>query len=64
MGAKDSTGSDLTAFVRSTLDEGVAVGHIAIADGGNEKRLCVDCTRLCVDCTCSQLLLVEHRPLY
>jgi hypothetical protein len=34
MGAKDGTDSDVTAFVRPTLDEGAAVGHIAIADGG------------------------------
>jgi hypothetical protein len=38
MGAKDRTGSDVTAFVRPTLDEGVAVGHIAIANGGNKRQ--------------------------
>jgi hypothetical protein len=37
MRAKDSTGSDVNAFVRLTLDEGVAVGHVAIADGGDKK---------------------------
>jgi hypothetical protein len=38
MGAKDSTSYDVTAFVRPTLDKGLAVGHIAIADGGKKKN--------------------------
>jgi hypothetical protein len=38
MGAKDSTGSDVTAFVRPALDKGASVGHIAIADGENKKK--------------------------
>jgi hypothetical protein len=57
MGARDSTGSDVTAFVYQTLDEGDEVGHIAITDGGKK-------TYFCAGCTCGQLLLVEHRPLY
>jgi hypothetical protein len=33
MGARDSTGNDAIAFVRPTLDVGVAVGQTASADG-------------------------------